>query len=68
MNLNLELYCYLQYKVKNLCVHKCKYFLVNAIEFPQCTNPISVVNKFCLHKILQAWATAKLLSHFPSLT
>lgn len=35
MNLNLELYCYLQYKVKKPVVHKCKYFLVNALEsFP----------------------------------
>ena len=52
MNLtNLELYCYLQYKVKKKkqtntpVVHKCKYLLVNAVEFPQCTNPRSLVNR-----------------------
>lgn len=37
-----NIYIYFKVKKKSI-VYICKYFLVNAIEFPQCANTMSVV-------------------------
>lgn len=38
-----NIYIYFKVKKKRSIVYICKYFLVNAIEFPQCANTMSVV-------------------------